>query len=145
MWISSSLETVLTPTAIALGNFDGIHCGHRRVIAPVLLPSDLVLPLNLALPDGSAAVGEFVELGDSLDILDLGFQLKLNDVAVQDGHTKDMIFNINQIIAYTSKFFTLNVGDLIFTGTPAGVGPVKIDDILEGYLQGKKVLEVCVK
>ena len=76
---------------------------------------------------------------------DLDFLLKLNGITVQDVHTRDMIFKIDQIIAYTSQYFTLNVGDLIFTGTPAGVGPVKIDDVLEGYLQGNKVLHVAVK
>jgi acylpyruvate hydrolase len=95
--------------------------------------------------DGSAALGEFVPLSDTLDINDLDFQLKLNGEMVQDGHTRDMIFNIDKIIAYASQFFTLNVGDLIYTGTPAGVGPVKIDDVLEGYLQGQKVLNVNVK
>ena len=95
--------------------------------------------------DGSAAVGEFVPLSNELDINDLDFQLKLNDQVVQDGHTRDMIFKIDNIIAYTSQFFTLHIGDLIFTGTPAGVGPVKIDDKLEGYLKGKKVLDVDIK
>ncbi len=95
--------------------------------------------------NGSAAVGNFVPLSEALNIHDLDFQLKLNDTVVQDGHTRDMIFNIDKIIAYASQFFTLNIGDLIFTGTPAGVGPVKIGDKLEGYLQGNKVLDVDVK
>ena len=95
--------------------------------------------------DGSAALGEFVALSDTLNINDLDFQLKLNGDTVQDGHTRDMIFKIDSIIEYASKFFTLNVGDLIYTGTPAGVGPVKIDDKLEGFLQGKKVLDVEIK
>jgi 2-keto-4-pentenoate hydratase/2-oxohepta-3-ene-1,7-dioic acid hydratase in catechol pathway len=95
--------------------------------------------------DGSAAVGTFVKLGEGLDVNNLDFQLKLNGETVQDGHTRDMIFKIDNIIEYASKFFTLNIGDLIFTGTPAGVGPVKIDDTLEGYLQGNKVLDVSIK
>ena len=95
--------------------------------------------------DGSAAVGNFVPLNETTVLMDLDFQLKLNDNVVQDGHTRDMIFPIDDIIAYVSRYFTLNIGDLIFTGTPAGVGPVKVDDKLEGYLQGNKVLEVIIK
>ena len=95
--------------------------------------------------DGSAAVGSFVPVSETTQLSDLDFQLKLNDNVVQDGHTRDMIFTIDNIIAYVSRYFTLNIGDLIFTGTPAGVGPVKVDDKLEGYLQGNKVLEVNIK
>ncbi len=95
--------------------------------------------------DGSAAVGTFVKLSDTLNINDLNFNLQLNSQTVQEGHTSNMIFNINQLVAYISKYFTLNIGDMIFTGTPAGVGPVKIDDHLEGYMQGEKVLDVLVK
>ncbi len=95
--------------------------------------------------DGSAAAGAFLPVSEALDINNLNFQLHLNGQEVQNGKTTDMIFNINQLIAYISKFFTLNIGDLIYTGTPAGVGPVKIDDHLEGFLQGEKVLDVMVK
>ena len=95
--------------------------------------------------DGSAAVGNFVPLNETTVLMDLDFQLKLNDNVVQDGHTRDMIFPIDDIIAYVSRYFTLNIGDLIFTGTPAGVGPVQVDDTVEGYLQGNKVLEVIIK
>ena len=95
--------------------------------------------------DGSAATGNFVALDGTLQVNDLDFQLMHNGNLVQDGHTRDMIFNIDHLIAYASKYFTLNIGDLLFTGTPAGVGPVAINDKLEGYLQGNKVLEVNVK
>jgi acylpyruvate hydrolase len=95
--------------------------------------------------DGSAAVGTFTPLTGDMDIQNLQFQLRKNDVQVQDGTTSDMIFTVDKVIAYVSKYFTINVGDLIFTGTPAGVGPVAIDDKLEGYLMGKKVLEVDIK
>jgi len=95
--------------------------------------------------DGSAAVGTFVPITAETNVHNLAFQLKLNDKTVQDGHTRDMIFSIDKIIAYVSMFFTINIGDLIFTGTPAGVGPVAPDDKLEGYLQGNKVLEVDIK
>ncbi len=95
--------------------------------------------------DGSAAVGTFVPITAETNVRNLAFQLKMNGETVQDGHTRNMIFTIDNIIAYVSKFFTINIGDLIFTGTPAGVGPVAPDDVLEGYLQGNKVLEVEIK
>ena len=95
--------------------------------------------------DGSAAVGKFVPITVETDVHNLAFQLKLNDEMVQDGHTRNMIFTVDHIIAYVSRFFTINIGDIVFTGTPAGVGPVNAGDKLEGYLQGNKVLDVDVK
>jgi 2-keto-4-pentenoate hydratase/2-oxohepta-3-ene-1,7-dioic acid hydratase in catechol pathway len=95
--------------------------------------------------DGSAAVGKFVPVTVETDVHNLAFQLKLNDELVQDGHTRNMIFSVDNLIAYVSRFFTINIGDLIFTGTPAGVGPVNAGDKLEGYLQGNRVLEVDLK
>lgn len=95
--------------------------------------------------DGSAAVGTFMQLSDSMNVNDLDFQLRKNGELVQDGHTRDMIFTIDNLIAYVSRFFTLNIGDLLYTGTPAGVGPVSVQDKLEGYLQGNKVLDVDVR
>jgi 2-keto-4-pentenoate hydratase/2-oxohepta-3-ene-1,7-dioic acid hydratase in catechol pathway len=85
-----------------------------------------------------------------VDVKDLNlkhatFELKQNGKTVQTGHTKDMIFSIDRIIAYVSQFMTLKTGDLIFTGTPAGVGPVAIDDKLEGFLEGKKMYEFSIK
>jgi acylpyruvate hydrolase len=106
---------------------------------------DKGLPWELAKAfDGSAAVGKFIST-DNLNLADIKFQLKLNDKVVQDGHTKDMIFTVDQIIEYVSKFFTLNIGDLIYTGTPAGVGPLNVYDKMEGYLEGQKLLEVEIK
>ena len=95
--------------------------------------------------DSSAAVGRFVTISPEINVQNLDFQLKLNDIVVQQGNTKDMIFSINKIIEYVSKYFTLNIGDLIFTGTPAGVGPVTVYDKLEGYLQGEKLLDVDIR
>lgn len=95
--------------------------------------------------DGSAAVGTLSPITEDMNINDLKFQLKKNGELVQTGHTADMLFTIDQIITYASRFFTINVGDLIFTGTPAGVGPVAVNDRLEGYLSGNKVLEVDIK
>ena len=96
--------------------------------------------------DGSAAIGLFVakeSLGK--DIQDLSFHLDINGTTVQSGHTADMIHTVDEIVSYVSRFFTLKTGDLIFTGTPAGVGPVHIDDHLEGWLEEDKVLEFNVK
>ncbi len=95
--------------------------------------------------DGSAAVGTFLQINESIDVNNLAFELKLNDKLVQTGHTKDMIFSIDYIIEYVSMFFTLNIGDLIYTGTPSGVGPVNPGDLLEGYIAGEKILCVEVK
>jgi acylpyruvate hydrolase len=73
------------------------------------------------------------------------FELKKNDTIVQTGQTKDMIFSIDQIIAYISRFMTLKTGDLIFTGTPSGVGPVKIGDRLTGYLNQSEMFTFDIK
>jgi len=75
----------------------------------------------------------------------INFSLFINGVKVQQGNSQDMIFHIDELIAYISQFYTLKIGDLIFTGTPAGVGPVKIGDHLEGYLEETKVLDFFVK
>lgn len=95
--------------------------------------------------DGSAALGEWRPITEEMNLDNLQFQLKLNDETVQNGHTKDMIFNINKIIEYVSGFFTLNIGDVIFTGTPAGVGSLNVYDKLEGYLENEKLLEVKIR
>lgn len=94
--------------------------------------------------DGSAAVGTFVPLTNDLKEHPLHFELRLNDAPKQHGNTADMIFSVNKIVAYISQFFTLNIGDLIYTGTPAGVGAVNVYDKLEGYLEGEKLLEVNI-
>ena len=95
--------------------------------------------------DGSAAVGRFVPIPGDRNINDLKFELKLNDQVVQEGHTRDMIFSINKIIEYVSQYFTLNIGDLIFTGTPSGVGAVNVYDKLEGFLEGERLMEVNIR
>jgi acylpyruvate hydrolase len=94
--------------------------------------------------DGSAVLGEFVPLSD-FNVQNIDFQTFINGKIAQDGHTRDMIFNFDYIVSYASKFFTLKQGDLIFTGTPAGVGSVKIGDKIEGFVEGKKLLTCEVK
>lgn len=95
--------------------------------------------------DGAAAIGEWVSKDKFLDVQALRFHLDINGQTVQEGCTADMVFGIDEIVAYISQYFTLKTGDVIFTGTPAGVGPVHIDDHLEGYVEERKVLEFNCK
>ncbi len=96
--------------------------------------------------DFSAPISdEFIPKSAFNDLNDIKFHLDLNGKTVQEGTTRDMIFNFDQLIAYVSKFMTLRMGDLLFTGTPAGVGKVSVGDRLEAYLEGKKLLAFNVK
>ena len=95
--------------------------------------------------DGSAALGEWVPIERFRSVHALHFHLDQNGKTVQEGCTSDLLFKVDELIAYISSFFTLKTGDLIYTGTPAGVGPVAIGDYLEGYLEDQKVLEVRCK
>jgi 2-keto-4-pentenoate hydratase/2-oxohepta-3-ene-1,7-dioic acid hydratase in catechol pathway len=95
--------------------------------------------------DGSAVVGKFIKKEKLPDSGAVSFQLDLNGQTVQKGNTGDMIFSFSDIIAYVSKFITLKTGDLIFTGTPAGVGPVKINDHLVASVEGQVMLDFRVK
>jgi 2-keto-4-pentenoate hydratase/2-oxohepta-3-ene-1,7-dioic acid hydratase in catechol pathway len=83
--------------------------------------------------DGSAALSEFISI-EEVNREAIEFQMKKNDEVVQNGNTKDLIFSFDVLIAYVSKYFKLQMGDFIFTGTPAGVGAVKIGDKLEGFI-----------
>ena len=87
--------------------------------------------------DGSAMIGSWRPKTEG----DASFRLDINGKTVQQGCSADMLFSIDELISYLSRFFTLKTGDLIFTGTPVGVGPVSIGDHLEGYLEGEKVLD----
>jgi acylpyruvate hydrolase len=95
--------------------------------------------------DGSAPLGDFINKSEISDLNNLNFSLNKNGETVQTGNTKDMLFNIDKIITYISQYFTLKIGDLIYTGTPAGVSAVAIDDILEAYIEGQKLLTIKVK
>ncbi len=96
--------------------------------------------------DGSAVVSrKFLPLDQFKGIQDINFHLEKNGEKVQVGNTSDMIFSVDQIIAHVSQFMTLKMGDLIFTGTPAGVGPVAIDDKLEGFLEDQWMFKVPIK
>lgn len=103
------------------------------------------LPWELAKAfDGSAVLSEFFPKKD-FKIENLNFSLVKNKEKVQDGNTSMMIFSPEKIIAFVSQYFTLRVGDLIFTGTPKGVGKVEENDILEAFLEGKKVFELRIQ
>lgn len=95
--------------------------------------------------DCSAAIGDFIPVTELDNVQQLGFHLDIDGQTVQTGNTKDMIFHIDTLIAYISRFMTLKIGDLIFTGTPVGIGPVKIGNHLEGYLENKKVLDFYIR
>jgi len=95
--------------------------------------------------DYSAPISEFFPVSKFKDIHNMSFKLDLNGKTVQDGNTSLMIFSFEKIISYVSRFMTLKTGDLIYTGTPAGVGPVAIDDRLEAYLEGEKLMDFPVK
>lgn len=95
--------------------------------------------------DGAAVIGEWVSVEKFRDVQALQFHLDINGKTVQEGCTSDMLFKIDEIIEYISKYFTLKTGDIIYTGTPVGVGPVNIDDHLTGYIEDRKVLEFNIK
>lgn len=95
--------------------------------------------------DGSALIGDFVSKSDFKSLDNLNFEMTNNGVTVQKGNTSFMLWKIDELIAYVSQFFTLKIGDIIFTGTPEGVAVVRPDDVLEGYLEGNKLFRIQVK
>ena len=104
------------------------------------------LPWELAKGfDGSAPVGKFLDKSTFEDVQNISFSLKKNGEQVQSGNTADMIFKIDTIIAFVSQYFTLKKGDLIFTGTPKGVGPIAKGDLLEGFIGENHLLTVKVR
>ena len=96
--------------------------------------------------DGSAVVGDFIPVDEVAgNLQDLHFSLRIDGKEVQRGHTADMIFPVDEMIAYISRFYTLRMGDLLFTGTPEGVGPVAIGNRLQGYLGERQLLDFHVR
>jgi 2-keto-4-pentenoate hydratase/2-oxohepta-3-ene-1,7-dioic acid hydratase in catechol pathway len=91
--------------------------------------------------DGAASIGEWTDKELLPDIQRLRFHLDINGKTVQEGYTGDMLRPVDDIVAYVSRFYTLKTGDIIYTGTPAGVGPVNINDHLEGWIEERKVLD----
>jgi acylpyruvate hydrolase len=104
------------------------------------------LPWELAKAfDNSAPVSNFLPKNKFADIYNIGFNLDINGETRQQGNTKDLLFSFERIIAFVSQYITLKKGDLIFTGTPEGVGKVQVGDRLEGFLEGEKLLDFYVK
>jgi acylpyruvate hydrolase len=95
--------------------------------------------------DGSAPLGKFLPVASIKDMQDINFRLEINDKKVQESNTSDMIFGFNDIIAYVSRYFTLKTGDLIFTGTPSGVGQLHKNDNLVAFLNDKPLLDFEIK
>lgn len=95
--------------------------------------------------DGSAPLSRFLPLSDFINPANIEFSLLKNGNTVQHGFSAEMIFSIDRIISYISTYITLKMGDLIFTGTPSGVGPVAIGDFYEGYIENKKMLSLQIK
>lgn len=95
--------------------------------------------------DFSAAIGKWIPFIDKMKQSNIDFRLNINEKNIQIGNSKDMIFSIDTIIIYLSKFFKLQAGDLIYTGTPAGVGKVNPGDILEGYLGDQQLLHCEIR
>ncbi|MFN8265555.1 MAG: fumarylacetoacetate hydrolase family protein [Chitinophagaceae bacterium] len=95
--------------------------------------------------DNSAAVGKFIDIKPELNLDDINFSLYKNKELVQEGHSADMIFHFNQIIENISQYFSLNIGDLVFTGTPKGVGECVVGDELEAFIEKQSLLQVEIK
>ncbi|MEI7595820.1 MAG: fumarylacetoacetate hydrolase family protein [Bacteroidota bacterium] len=96
--------------------------------------------------DGSAPISQiFIPKEEFADLNNINFHLTRNNVVIQKGNTNDLIFKFDHLVSYISQFFTLKIGDLIYTGTPVGVGPVKIGDDLVAYIEDKKMLEVSIR
>ncbi|WP_461643913.1 fumarylacetoacetate hydrolase family protein [Labilibaculum euxinus] len=95
--------------------------------------------------DGAAPISEFISKDKFRDVNQLNFHLDINGNRVQTGNTSNMIFSIDYLISYLSQYFTLKIGDLIYTGTPEGVGPVKIGDHLIAELEGEKMMDFSIR
>ncbi|GAA4896553.1 fumarylacetoacetate hydrolase family protein [Flaviramulus aquimarinus] len=95
--------------------------------------------------DGAAVIGHWISKKEVLDVNNIEFSLKKNDDIVQSGNTSHMLWKIDELIEYVSKYFTLKIGDIIFTGTPAGVGKVFANDKLKGYIENKEMFSITVK
>ncbi|HEX5552621.1 MAG TPA: fumarylacetoacetate hydrolase family protein [Chitinophagaceae bacterium] len=95
--------------------------------------------------DHSAVVGKMMDISPGQDLKNINFSLKKNDEIVQQGNSADMLFNFDQVLMHISRYFTVNIGDLVFTGTPAGVGRIQIGDHLEGFMEQEKMLDFEIR
>ena len=95
--------------------------------------------------DNSAVIGNFLPVSELSDVQNIQFHLDINGITVQQGTSFDMIFPVSELIGYVSRFFTIKIGDILFTGTPVGVGKVAVGDRLEGYIFNKKMFDFYIK
>ncbi|MCL9770859.1 fumarylacetoacetate hydrolase family protein [Flavobacterium sp. HXWNR69] len=95
--------------------------------------------------DHSAVIGKFVSKNDFTSLDNINFELKSNGTTVQEGNTSLMLWKIDELIAYVSQYFTLKIGDIIFTGTPKGVAKVAEGDVLEGFIEGKSMFKIQIR
>ena len=95
--------------------------------------------------DGAAVIGKWLPKSNFENVDTIGFTLEKNGTVVQDGNTAHMLWKIDELISYVSQYFTLKIGDVIFTGTPAGVGPVAINDKLKGFIGDTQMFSINVK
>ena len=95
--------------------------------------------------DNSAVIGDWIDIKDFQDINNINFSLKVNNEIMQSSNSSNMIWKIDELISEVSNFFTFKIGDILFTGTPEGVGKVNIGDVLDGYLEEKKVFSIKIK
>ena len=142
----SKLGKTISP-AFAPGYYDEITTGidiTARDIQARLSKSMLPWEISKGF-DGAAPLGEFIPKSSAGNPENIDFRLEINGKTVQQGNTSDMIFSINEIISYVSRFFTLKTGDLIFTGTPSGVGPLRRNDHLVAYIKEMPLLDFFIK
>ena len=95
--------------------------------------------------DHSAVIGDFISIKDFSSVENINFELKSNGTTVQEGNTSLMLWKIDELIAYVSQYFTLKIGDIIFTGTPKGVAKVTEGDVLEGFIEGKSMFKIQIR
>lgn len=95
--------------------------------------------------DGAAVIGDFLPKDSFTSVDNISFSLKKNDTVVQEGNTSLLLWKIDELIEYISKYFTLKIGDIIFTGTPAGVGSISANDVLKGYIFEKELFSIKIK
>ena len=95
--------------------------------------------------DGSAVIGDFIPINQFSSLENITFELHSNNQIVQKGNSNLMLWKIDELISYVSQYFTLKIGDIIFTGTPEGVAAVKSNDVLEGFLEGKQLFRIQIK
>jgi len=135
------------PVRFAHRYYDAVTCGidfTARQLLRRLMAEGKPWELSKGF-DGAAAIGEWVPLGETGGIGHTRFRLEQNGHVVQQGHTADMLHNVDQLVAYISRWFTLRTGDLLYTGCPAPPVDIAIDDRLEGWVDDRKVLQINVK